>query len=357
MEAGLTKDILLNEYDENKRLYSQFSTSMESLINTLLSASDISPHSVSSRVKDRSSLLKKIVKKDKYTFLNELTDIVGIRIITHYSDDVDRIANIIEQEFLIDTENSIDKRVSLDPDRFGYLSLHYVVELSKSRSSLIEYRRFDNLKFEIQIRSILQHTWAEIEHDIGYKSKIEIPKPVRRKFSQLAGLLELADDQFIQIRNELEAYENDIKDTIVKAPQDVSIDKVSIFNYVKASELLNLLDAEISQIMGVKLINLAKENAARHVKYLAYFGIETISQLEEEVIRLREFIIQRATDIETTSDHVSRGISIFYLYQVLASKIGTEEEILEFLNKMNLSLLDQRESFAAYLSKFGEKIV
>ncbi|MDF2156105.1 hypothetical protein [Vibrio sp. CAU 1672] len=353
----MTKEILLNEYDEKKQLYTHFSKSMESLINTLLSASDITPHSVSSRVKDRSSLLKKIVKKDKYTSLTELTDIIGVRIITHYSDDVDRIASIIEQEFSIDPENSIDKRASLDPDRFGYLSLHYVVGLSDSRANLIEYSRFSGMKIEIQIRSILQHTWAEIEHDIGYKSKIEIPKLVRRKFSQLAGLLELADDQFIQIRNELENYELDIQETIVQAPQDVSIDKVSIYNYLKSSELLAQLDTEISEIMGVELIELTKENAARHVKYLSYFGIETISQLEEEVVRYREFIIQRANDIDTDSDHVSKGISIFYLYQVLASKIGTEEEILEFLNKMSLSLIDQRAQFASYLSKFGEKIV
>jgi putative GTP pyrophosphokinase len=357
----LMKNEILNEFDQNKLLYSQFSTSMESLINTLLCASGITPHSVSSRVKERSSLLKKIEKKDKYTYLAELTDIIGIRAITHYSDDVDRIASIIEQEFTIDIENSIDKRASLDPDRFGYLSLHYVVGLSENRSELIEYRRFEGLKLEIQIRSILQHTWAEIEHDIGYKSKIEIPKPVRRKFSQLAGLLELADDQFIQIRNELSAYEVNVQETIVQAPQHVSIDKVSIYNYVKSSNLLSQIDSQLAEILGVTLIDLTKDNAARHIKYLSYFGIETISQLEESVTKYKEYILRRANDIkaedDTQSDKASRGLSVFYLHQVLASQIGTEVEILQFLEKMNLCLVEERKDFATYLNKFGEKIV
>ncbi|CDT92187.1 conserved hypothetical protein [Vibrio coralliirubri] len=352
----MAKDVLVNEYDENEQLYTQFSASMESLISTLLSASNVTPHTISARVKDRSSLLKKIEKKDKYASLAELTDIVGLRIITHYSDDVDLISALIEQEFLVDTENSIDKRASLDPDRFGYLSLHYVVSLSETRSNLIEYSKFAQMKFEIQIRSILQHTWAELEHDIGYKSKIEIPKLVRRKFSQLAGLLELADDQFIQIRDELESYESDVQETIVHAPQDVSVDKVSIYNYAKSSELLTEIDTEISKIMGVELIELTKENAGRHIKYLDYFRIETISQLEDLVVKYRDSIIKRASDIPTVNSHVSKGISAFYLYQVLSSKIGTKEEIHEYLDQMSLCPEDDREDFAAYLYDFGKTV-
>ncbi|MGF1694000.1 GTP pyrophosphokinase [Photobacterium kagoshimensis] len=355
----MEKDIIV-DYDENIELYKQFSKAMESLLNILLRSSSITPHSVSARVKERTSLIKKIVKKDKYSSLSELTDVVGLRIITHYSDDVDRIANIIEQEFLVDEENSIDKRTSLDPDRFGYLSLHYVVGLSANRSRLIEYQRFDGLKFEIQIRSILQHTWAEIEHDIGYKSKNEIPKPVRRRFSQLAGLLELADDQFIQIRNELVKYEREIPDSIVSSPEDVSIDTVSIYNYVKSSQLLSGLDAEVSEILNVPLIDLTKDNASRHIKYLDYFNVDTISQLEDIINLYRVHILRRASDragnLEEDKTSVSKGISIFYLYQVLASQLETEADILSFLNKTKLSSKDYRTEFASYLFRFGEGI-
>ena len=64
------------------------------------------------------------------------------------------------------------------------------------RMVLRENKAFEGLKCEIQIRSVLQHAWAEIEHDLGYKSELTIPKEVRRSFSRLAGLLELGDKEF-----------------------------------------------------------------------------------------------------------------------------------------------------------------
>ncbi|MCQ5042062.1 hypothetical protein NE654_13385, partial [Akkermansia muciniphila] len=73
-----------------------------------------------------------------------------------------------ENEFIIDRDISIDKRKSLDPKRFGYRSLHYVVHIDPKYVKAQEYHKYHNLKLEIQISSILQYTWAEIEHDLGY---------------------------------------------------------------------------------------------------------------------------------------------------------------------------------------------
>ena len=74
-------------------------------------------------------------------------------------------------------------------ERFGYQSVHYLVALKEDRTSLSEYLQYKGLIAEIQVRTILQHAWAEIEHDIQYKSSETIPQPIRRRFMQLAGLL------------------------------------------------------------------------------------------------------------------------------------------------------------------------
>ncbi|PSU86427.1 hypothetical protein C0W42_20720, partial [Photobacterium kishitanii] len=225
-------DVILSQYDKGLSTYTSCANSLKSLIIGFFEAEKIVVHSVSSRVKERSSLENKAKQKNKYESIDDVTDIVGVRIITHYSDDVDEIASIVEREFEIDHINSIDKRSSLDPDKFGYLSVHYVAKINNDRDKLLEYQPFKNIKFEIQIRSILQHTWAEIEHDTGYKSEIEIPSHIRRQFSRLAGLLEIADSEFISIRNSLISYEKEVTDKIEDSVEDLLIDSITLEHFI-----------------------------------------------------------------------------------------------------------------------------
>lgn len=191
------------EYDALANLLEGLKVTVDTLIPTLLEIDGIRFHSVTSRIKSKASTRQKLQRPDKKRELGDLTDTFGVRVITYFQDEVDTVAKLIEREFIVDRENSVDKRALLNPDRFGYLSLHYVLKLNAERSTLTENRAYRDVRFELQIRSMLQHTWAEIEHDTGYKSESEVPDAVRRRFSRLAGLLELADDEFLEIRNEL----------------------------------------------------------------------------------------------------------------------------------------------------------
>jgi ppGpp synthetase/RelA/SpoT-type nucleotidyltranferase len=191
------------EYENATSRMQDFRLALERLIQVLLETKGVRVHSVTSRVKSKNSVIRKIERPDKERDISSLTDLLGVRIVTYFRDEVDAAAKVIECEFQIDSRNSVDKSTVLDPDRFGYLSLHYVAQLNQKRSALPEYHSYKDIRFELQIRSILQHAWAEIEHDLGYKSEAAIPKAVRRRFSRLAGLLELADDEFLGIRGEL----------------------------------------------------------------------------------------------------------------------------------------------------------
>ncbi|MEU5526163.1 hypothetical protein ABZ744_04420 [Micromonospora chersina] len=201
--------------------YGQISHELESfgivacgLIKQVLAASNIEVHTIEHRVKKEESAQRKTTAKpDRYRSVADLKDLLGIRIITYFADDVDRVAEVICQEFEVDEAESTDKRTLLDPDRFGYSSLHYVLTLKPARLQLVEYKRYSGVCFELQIRSILQHAWAEIEHDLGYKTKSSIPRDVRRRFSRLAGLLEIADDEFAALRDLLNSYEIDVSAT------------------------------------------------------------------------------------------------------------------------------------------------
>src|SRR5258708_31765367 len=87
-------------------------------------------------------------------------------------------------------------------EKFCYQSVHYPVKLRANRTALPEYARFSGLVAEVQIRTVLQHAWAEIEHDIQYHSAEAIPAAIRRRVMSLAGILAIADREFQAIQNE-----------------------------------------------------------------------------------------------------------------------------------------------------------
>ena len=257
--------------------------------------------------------------------MSQITDIAGVRIITYYSEEVDEISKIIESEFEVDQENSIDKREALEPDRFGYCSVHYVVSMSSQRLSLCEYNKFKNLKCEIQIRSILQHAWAEIEHDIGYKSEITIPKQMRREFSRIAGLLEIADNEFNQIRNALEEYKKSAQSQIAERNfQNQELDGVILEVMINSNEIVRQINQHISELISRPLVPISNsDDYSTTINQLNWFGIKTVDQLNNALIKYSESAKKIATEKLKHSSAKSislmrQTVAFFYLcYAIL----------------------------------------
>ncbi|MCH8066367.1 MAG: hypothetical protein IIC90_11175, partial [Chloroflexi bacterium] len=249
-------EALLTEYSEKLPQFERCTKRFRDLLEQVLEAANLGGriHSVTCRPKDIDRLREKLAGGDrKYSNLSDVTDLIGLRVITYFGEDVDDVASVIEAEFKIDAANSMDKRQALDPDRFGYLSLHYVCNLNEGRAALPEYASLTNLPFEIQVRSILQHAWAEIEHDLGYKTKEAIPVQSQRRFARLAGLLELADDEFRGIRKDLDAYAARVPAEIEQDPAVVRIDKVSLDAFIEHADVARALDQEIAELWGCGL--------------------------------------------------------------------------------------------------------
>ena len=313
--------VLLAEYDSRRDLYAAFTAKLQDLIQDLLHERGITVHSVTSRVKARDDFRQKLLRPgSKYETLADVTDIAGVRITTYFADDVDAVAELVKSEFTVDQKNSIDKRATLDPDRFGYLSPHHVVSLAPSRAELLEYRRFPALKAEIQTRSILQHAWAEIEHDLGYKTSLSVPQAIRRRFSRLAGLLELADQEFCAIRDELKRYEREVPQEIQRDPTAVRLDLASLTAYVTNSPLVTDTDQAIAALDA--------GTVSRDLKYLEFelakyqiLGIETVDQLNELLDLHRYEVVEFASlwlgPKRKRKRKFTVGISLFYLSHML----------------------------------------
>lgn len=202
-------EFILDQYRRDLPVFEKMQQVVVSTLKEKIKAEGIVVDGLESRVKTEESLAGKLeLKGMKYHTLSDITDIVGARIITFFGDEVDRIAEMVRNTFVVDWDNSVDKRALLDPDRFGYMSLHYVCTIPKSLFFDENCPKVNEYRFEIQMRTALQHVWATIYHDTGYKSDVEVPTEFIRGLTRLAGVLELADDEFQQIRDNIDDYRN-----------------------------------------------------------------------------------------------------------------------------------------------------
>lgn len=339
---------IIKEYDENYRVYNDTQKSFVQLIQELLIQNDIKYHSIDGRVKDRESLIKKIQTKDsKYNSISEITDIIGIRIITYFSDEVDKIASLLSNEFDIDNINSTDKRLLLDPDRFGYLSLHYILSLDDRRSNLLEYRRSRDTKIEVQIRSILQHTWAEINHDLGYKTSLTIPKNVRREFSRLASLLELADEEFLRIRNKLDEYKKYVDSADSCQSSALEIDGISIKAFIAENSSINELHQMIHKNFNTEIYEPLNYDSV--ISKLEYCKINTIGELERLINKYKNEI-QRVTKaiIANNQGELPDYVTIFYACYVKIIVEQSYEDFIEYMHENNIGAGDETEDKPFY---------
>ncbi len=197
-------------YSENQRLFLDAEIFIRSLVGSLLSSSStITPPSVIGRVKDREEAIKKFVRKYQsdseaakipYEIKDFITDLLGVRVICLYEDEVERIASILSNNFDVLEVTDKIKALESTEDEFGYKGLHLDLKINDKRRSLPEYARFASLRFEVQIRTIVQDAWSVLDHKIKYKKAI--PARLKRRINALAAQFETVDHEFLAIKNE-----------------------------------------------------------------------------------------------------------------------------------------------------------
>lgn len=328
---------ILSQYDEARPRLDRLAQKTETLVKELLGGSQISVQSINSRVKERPSVEEKIKRREgKYSSIYEMTDVCGLRIITYYDSDVEFVSQVLKKEFQVDEDNTVDKRMLNDPNMFGYRSMHLVVSMSKERLCLTEYAQFSNDKVEIQVRSILQHAWAEIEHDLGYKAHIAVPTPLRRRFSRLAGLIEIADNEFVELRSAIYRYREDAKKKVKEENVYLEVNADTIAALVANSELVKKVDREIAGVVGRSLIMGFSgpeyfSSLAARAQSAGYSDIATLvanlQERQEELLDLAT--IYWRDEPRKKATFLVRGISIRYLlYLVVTERHGAPDLVM-----------------------------
>jgi predicted RNase H-like nuclease/ppGpp synthetase/RelA/SpoT-type nucleotidyltranferase len=179
------------------------------LVTSVLDDAGINYLSVTGRAKSVASFASKAARtvngRPVFTEpLQEISDQIGIRVITYVHSDVQAVVDLLSDQVSVHDDRDLGRETASE-GRFGYASRHLLVSLDPAQDAAPAYARLRDRRAQVQIRTVLQHAWAEFEHDIRYKGTIpeEHVSEFDRRFTLAAGLLELADREFSTIRERL----------------------------------------------------------------------------------------------------------------------------------------------------------
>ena len=332
----LHSEMILEEYREARPLLEQLKDEVLRRLREAITRNGLEVTTVEGRVKTEQSLAGKLALKGaKYATLSDITDLVGARIVTYYTDDVDRVASMVEQVFEIDWNNSVDKRKLHQLDSFGYNSLHYICRVPGY-----------DFRIELQLRTTLQHAWASINHDTGYKSGIEIPQEYMRRMNRLAGMLEMADDEFSRIRSEITDYRRRVEQLVKNGKlDDVLLDGDTFRSYMQAKPL-DRLNKRIAAINQAEIQEVPLTRYIRVLKALQCNTLGDVSRMihkyEDDAYRLARHQLGN-TDIDIVSSAIGlQNICIVCILSIGGGKMGLERlfDVLNGHNSQNSELAE-----------------
>ncbi len=223
------KQVFRTFYESNRKHLSAAKDTYVRLINSLIKRLDIDEVTkIEGRVKDKEECLKKFHRKyqnrleadeQPYEIRFFISDLIGIRIVCLYEDQIALLSQMLQQHFkILDITDKISSVESTE-EFFGYKGLHMDLALNDEMASLPKYLPYADNSFEVQIRSLIQDAWSVLDHKIKYKRSI--PIDLKRRINILSALFELADREFKEIRNAtIELMQQETVAPIIKQPAD-----------------------------------------------------------------------------------------------------------------------------------------
>ncbi len=200
------------------------------LVTSILDDAGINYLSVTGRTKSVASFAEKARRTVEGVPLypdplRQITDTIGVRVITYVHSDVSAVADLLSDQVVVHDDRDLGRETAQE-GRFGYASRHLLIGLDAAREGNAGYELLRGRSASVQVRTVLQHAWAEFEHDIRYKGTVpeEHASDFDRRFTLAAGLLELADREFSTIRDTLRSSPTSAAEPEVAADHDPRID-------------------------------------------------------------------------------------------------------------------------------------
>ncbi|MCC5884774.1 MAG: hypothetical protein JJU25_19315 [Halomonas sp.] len=197
---------LKTQYSDGISRFERLRTSVLAQISELLETNDLALGvPIESRVKSWESIEEKLERKAiQVTDIRDLQDLVGIRIILLFRNDLDAAIRLISHTFEVLSSEDAGER--LGDSQFGYQSRHIIVKIPRGWLEVPIFASLDDLCVELQIRTLAQHIWAAASHKLQYKNEESVPPPIRRAINRASALLETVDLEFDRVLDARRQY-------------------------------------------------------------------------------------------------------------------------------------------------------
>ncbi len=327
---GVVADRWLSEYRQNIDAYREVAAEVEDQIRVALKGYPFEIHTVESRAKNPDSAAEKIYRKGYGRPAQQMTDVIGIRIITLFDHTIEQVAKRVKSAFTWDESASVDKTQELAHGKVGYRSVHVVIHPRATGLGTVN-KILRSTVVEVQIRSVISHAWAEIEHSIRYKAGESVPKEIRRRFDALAGALELVDREFSSISKSLSTH---VEALAVRLQSGLGLD-----DRLDTLELLASVGVTHPDIerQGPDGLYLPIEEAHRFASALRTAGVLTAGDLIVDLSRsevhehARHITGNQDLESQTTSAAVWFGAVLLYRSPSLLKMFSRFDDV-EFAN-------------------------
>ncbi|MFQ3620999.1 MAG: tetratricopeptide repeat protein [Spirochaetales bacterium] len=203
----LTKETLEKRYYTVRPIYEDILEKFHQTLLPILEPAGVK-FTLKKRIKSFESLFSKVLKKARqvrqYSHFEGvepsviITDFIGLRIVCPFIEDTIKVEDLLRRNLeVLEQEN---KGEEYSPHEFGYVSTHIIVKIAGNM--IVEGVLQEDVLAEIQIRTILQDAWAEVEHELMYKAEFTpFDEPLRRKLAAVNANLSLSDIIFQEIRD------------------------------------------------------------------------------------------------------------------------------------------------------------
>ena len=189
------------KYMEKYSLYEEFAERITNLLQNLIEGEGIEVYSVLGKAKAPGEFVRSsgFPGTTDGPVLTGIPDLCSLKILVSFPDDVAKVEQIVQKEFLADLSRSIPLSSLEAPDRFGYPSVSYVLSLNRERGALKEWAKYRDLPFTLEVRTVLQEVWASNAPKVSLPTDSATKKKMQRRLFRLSALLEEADEGFLSM--------------------------------------------------------------------------------------------------------------------------------------------------------------